>query len=847
MHMKTKHHPRTLTTIAILCVLFAAFWLRVTHFNTWPPGLSNDEANNANDALRFARTFIIPFYQFDARPEPLYRLIQAVFIGLVGPSRFGARLASLFLGFLSVAAAYRAGRHLAPEARYQRWFGLAAAAALAVMVSHIHLSRVAYRALLQVPASLLFFDAFVTGWNTGRIRPFIMAGVWLGVALLSYTAALVLIPVAIGGILHQIIFLTIGAFREAPSRAVPTRRLLSGGVAFLTALLIAASPLITLNIVQPNFYARASEVSSEGEQRTPLQQVRRVYSRSLNAWDGVHSTGDINPQYNVARAPLISFPPLYWLLWLGIAASVLRFQRLPNVLVLAMLVTALFPVALSDEIPHGLRIAGEFAAIPLVIAAGLDPLVWAANKVREYTRPLEMALTAILTVVFIAAGVQAYTIFSTYYTSDVRWGDEDVLSAWTWFFETDRLKMAEVVAASDVPVYVPLEDVNHTTGRYFTVGSHPRITTFANYFDADGSTITLPPGIFLIGPGHEQSTTYAVYMLDGTLVLLPRFDDTTLTAIQEAITTNGEDLTDGFGSYAATQVEYDQPIQIASRPAYSAGINYNNQFTLVGWDAPFELPSNEDIEVTLYFAPGTAKQRDVDGFSQIWNWENERIASSEGSNMLRWLYPPDQWADDDIVPVVMHIQTPEDIPPGAYFIAVGLTDHLLQPVPILGADGVPVAEVAIAGAVKSPRTDTDAPPNAEILAAFGDQINLRDYAVLLAEQQPVEAIEPGQTFTVTLAWQAVDRPVADYTAFLHVVDSSGEIVAQSDVQPGGIQYPSGIWSPGEVVTSDHIVTIPPDAEGPFLLYTGLYSFPSLERLPVKSEAGDNRYRIVEFP
>jgi hypothetical protein len=82
---------------------------------------------------------------------------------------------------------------------------------------------------------------------------------------------------------------------------------------------------------------------------------------------------------------------------------------------------------------------------------------------------------------------------------------------------------------------------------------------------------------------------------------------------------------------------------------------------------------------------------------------------------------------------------------------------------------------------------------------------------------------------VTLYWQAHSEMARDYTAFVHVVDGDGRLVAQLDRQPGG--YPTGEWRPGERVVDVYRVPLPPDLlPGIYAVQTGFYHWPSLERL-----------------
>jgi hypothetical protein len=235
----------------------------------------------------------------------------------------------------------------------------------------------------------------------------------------------------------------------------------------------------------------------------------------------------------------------------------------------------------------------------------------------------------------------------------------------------------------------------------------------------------------------------------------------------------------------------------------------------------------------------------------LWGVGLDRLAGSEEDLILRWVYPPDRWRPGDVIPVEVRQPIPAGLTPGAYYLAVGIHDFRADPIPVLGADGAPVADAAIAGMLKELRT---AAPSTEGMiparATFGDQITLIGYRITDETGMEIDPLTPGQSATVTLYWQALRRPDAEYTAFLHVVDPSGEIAAQSDVQPEGGAYPTGIWDAGEIVTTVHPITIPADASVPFTLYTGWYSFPDLVRLSVTQNGEpvpDDRAVVVAAP
>ena len=98
------------------------------------------------------------------------------------------------------------------------------------------------------------------------------------------------------------------------------------------------------------------------------------------------------------------------------------------------------------------------------------------------------------------------------------------------------------------------------------------------------------------------------------------------------------------------------------------------------------------------------------------------------------------------------------------------------------------------------------------------------------EDSPVPAEQ-----VLRLVWQATPRAWADYTAFLHLVDSAGNRVAGVDAQP---PVPTSQWVRGEVVVDERALPIPNDLPpGDYHLVVGLYRTDTGERLPLLDAGG----------
>jgi len=91
--------------------------------------------------------------------------------------------------------------------------------------------------------------------------------------------------------------------------------------------------------------------------------------------------------------------------------------------------------------------------------------------------------------------------------------------------------------------------------------------------------------------------------------------------------------------------------------------------------------------------------------------------------------------------------------------------------------------------------------------------------------------EASSVLDVQLYWQPKAVPKADYTSFVHLLDGSGEKIAQSDHLPGGLYYPTSLWRTDEVLRDHHRLSLPNSlGAGPHTLLVGFYSQPSMEQL-----------------
>lgn len=120
-------------------------------------------------------------------------------------------------------------------------------------------------------------------------------------------------------------------------------------------------------------------------------------------------------------------------------------------------------------------------------------------------------------------------------------------------------------------------------------------------------------------------------------------------------------------------------------------------------------------------------------------------------------------------------------------------------------------------------------------AGFGEHITLLSYDI---ERQDVRS---GDRFVLQLSWRAERRSAEDYVVFAHIYNPELGLAGQVDSIPREGQYPTHCWLPGEIVQDTLVIPINPDAQpGTYDLLVGMYTFPDIVRLPVRTlQARDN--------
>lgn len=802
-----------------IAIIFIAFWLRVDKLDQLPPGLTSDEAINIVDAFHITKVWRFPPYEDPYRPEPLFRIIHTSSALAFGTHIYTFRLTTVFLGILTLAGTFWAMRESLPDLPpWQRWLvALIAAGTLAVAIGPVTLQRTFYRANVEpvfVPLSIAFL---LRGLRKGWRRDFILGGICLAAVAHSYLAGLVM-PLVLLPLGVSLLIFRFSAWRKWLPNLV-----LAG-----VALAILTAPISYLLLTDSEkILGRVNQV--EGSSLTLQRKIELT-------WDEFVKTGDINPQYNAESAPVIPryFVPLFIL---GLIALVIRIRQPASALIGSMIVLSAIPVLASNEIPHGLRIIGAFGVFPLVIGTGVACLFSLISRLPspQMTRRLIYASTAGLMALILLDAHYAHTTYTRYWDKPYTWAvfGRD-LPHGLWFFRTDRRDFARWIEQQDTPLLVPVDELAHQTTRAWLIRSFPNMDTATESVQLPSNTQLVMPWALETGDLMRTTRQYAL-LQDGKITLLPPLAIETHTALMEdidnapAVYQQNGDLMLHVRPIPENLAIRFEPTTIVNSTENPLPI-FNGDVQLVDWHGPTTLLSiaeEQTLTFTLDYQRLHPLWHHYTGYLAFHTQEYDRKAW-QYADLWRWVYPSTIWDEDDVVSYGFTLTIPPDLQPGAYQLVAGMTivgleDRIL---PVSLPNGTDLGDAATIGWLKVPQATMPTVPESGLAVdtSIADSLALRNVQFNRLEDGSVEVI---------LTWEAlVERPDFDATIFVHALQPNNTVFAQDDRRPWDGQYPTFIWSAGEIVQTRHLLAAV-QGQDHLEITVGMYTFPSLTRLAVQ--------------
>ena len=200
------------------------------------------------------------------------------------------------------------------------------------------------------------------------------------------------------------------------------------------------------------------------------------------------------------------------------------------------------------------------------------------------------------------------------------------------------------------------------------------------------------------------------------------------------------------------------------------------------------------------------------------------------------------WRPDDVILDDYALPLPSDLNPGAYLLDVRLLNVTTdEPLTFTHANVRNIPRVAVGPVWVGPATLSTYRITTPMQATFGDAIELLGY------DPPNASFAKGEPVPLTLYWRAREPVEADYTVFVHIVDSAGHLVAQQDNPPVQGNLPTSLWLPGIVVRDYYQIKLPADqAAGEYTIKIGMYTGGTGERLAIHSPSDEAQDRVLDL-
>jgi uncharacterized membrane protein len=279
---------------------------------------------------------------------------------------------------------------------------------------------------------------------------------------------------------------------------------------------------------------------------------------------------------------------------------------------------------------------------------------------------------------------------------------------------------------------------------------------------------------------------------------------------------------------------FTQPSGAPSTPAEATF--GNAQLKLLGFDV---LDDPDDgVIFRFYWQPLSTLPEELKLWPIIFDDQSHILNNPAQVPMIATVwYPPDEWSVDEVVVT----ETLPQLLPDTFHLGLAVgngSDSLINTnlrwlvttaPPVMGRPG---NWAQLASFTRQGPFLTQTPPVisyrrfTDIRQQFGSAILLTGYT------QPDTSLPPGDVIKILLRWETTEPLSTDYTVFVHLLDSQGNLVSQSDSFPTWLTpQPTSQWPAGYPIPDHHTLYLPPDLPpGTYTPLVGLYDPQTVERL-----------------
>jgi hypothetical protein len=281
-------------------------------------------------------------------------------------------------------------------------------------------------------------------------------------------------------------------------------------------------------------------------------------------------------------------------------------------------------------------------------------------------------------------------------------------------------------------------------------------------------------------------------------------------------------------------------------PPVALDASFNGEVKLLGYEVDLSPRRPGDtINVTAYWRALRAMSRDHIGVVYLLDYTMAACGKTE--QILGKSYPNILWAVGESVVEKYRLAISPQTPPGLYTIEFRVYDYQAGAIRYLSTampgNSQPIEHLYL-GRVRVADPAEDQPPSHPMAARLGDQIELLGYDL------SAERLTAGQPLRLTLYWQAIERPAADYTVFTQLIGPDGQVWGQQDNQPQTGHYPTTSWSVQDKVVDRYELKLKEGAPpGTYRLLVGMYDLATGQRLAATAADGaplpDNALELAQ--
>ena len=687
---------------------------------------------------------------------------------------------------------------------FDRQVASVASLLLALDPFHIFISKTLHVDTLMsvfVMISALWMLVYIGQGKQNRWHYMVLSGVFAGLALLSKTPSLFLVPYLLLCLGAWKLSEVLNSRREAEPAAVRWRDGLKATKEVATAVLLWALALVvTYSLLWPSMWVR------------PLDTLNLTYSETRRYTVSPHP----NPLLFMGQTTLDDPGPLFYPVNLSLKTTEIAFlfffvglssllgRKLDRRRRLALLLAAAFVVFFTAQMTLGQKKAARyelpaFQFVDVVAGVGIVHAVQWLARGRRWL--FNLGLFLIIAAQF-AVSIPRHPYYGTHYNR---------------IFGSPKAILEKGIVAGQEQGEGLDEAAAYLNGlpksSLLVVGAQIE-GFFSQYFQ--GKTV----------PMTDDGYREVDYLVFARNWVVRGKDAWKWKSLWEAYRLRQPKLVVTFDGVPYVWVYKVSPVIDDTTIAHPIHADVGQDFRLLGYDLrPAQALPGETVHLTLYWEAVHKPTGDYTVFTQLLNPMGQ-MHSQKYNQPQGGMYPTYLWDEGERIQDEYELTIVPDAPPGDYQIAVGMYYlPTLERLSVADRNGalLPDARILIAG------PEVPQPSTHPLHVVWGDVILLRRYEL----QYSTELLE------LTLYWQAQRRMDVSYKVFVHLVDPmTGAIVVQDDAVPRRWTYPTNWWKRGEVVEDTIPLSLDGVPPGRYHLVLGLYDQGTRERLPAYSADGE---------